>query len=192
MYKEILHHWEELFGERRKLLPRGSRSAIWDIIATKMNARSGSPVIRGGEDVRKKWCHLRKQKLHEEPVQEQPGEGGTAEDDLYLLKQRILSRMEQDAAEGKTGTIASECPHLLFVFVSLCDVSVICRRCNPKPKKFQLLYDFQVMVYDGLYPAILYCSFTVEYSTLVLTFDGFGLTVERSSKLIPLTWNVRL
>lgn len=106
MYKEVLHHWEDLFGERRKLLPHGGRSAIWDIIATKMNASSGSQVARVGEDVRKKWYHLRKQKLHEELMQEQPGDGETAGDDLYLLRQRIISRIEQDAAEGKTGTIA--------------------------------------------------------------------------------------
>lgn len=119
LYKEMLHHWEELFGERRKLLPRGGRSAIWDAIATKLNACSGSPVARGGEDVRKKWCHLRKQKLHKEPLQEQPGERGSAGDDLGLLRQRVVSRMERDAAEGKTGTSESECPQLPFVSVSL-------------------------------------------------------------------------
>ncbi|XP_062389259.1 uncharacterized protein LOC134077576 [Sardina pilchardus] len=113
LYKEVLRHWAELFGERHhSLLPRGGRAAVWNRIAAKMNSSSGSLVARDGEDVRKKWCHLKKQKLHAaddvvaqsgglEPAGEVDGE------DLSLLKQRIVSRMKQDAAEGKTGTRAT-------------------------------------------------------------------------------------
>ncbi|XP_048103102.1 uncharacterized protein LOC125297014 [Alosa alosa] len=108
LYKEVLRHWEELFGERHNLLPRGGRTAIWNRIAAKMNASSGSIVARDGEDVRKKWGHLKKQKLHAKAVQsgglEPTGEHGRADgEDLSLLKQRIVSRMKQDAAEGRTG-----------------------------------------------------------------------------------------
>ncbi|XP_076136214.1 uncharacterized protein LOC143118918 [Alosa pseudoharengus] len=112
LYKEVLRHWEELFGGRHNLLPRGGRTVIWNRIAAKMNASSGLIAARDGEDVRKKWGHLKKQKLHVKAAQsgglEPTGEHGGADgEDLSLLKQRIVSRMKQDAAEGRTGTGAT-------------------------------------------------------------------------------------
>ena len=84
-----------------------------------MNGKSGSSVARDGEDVRKKWCNLKKRlqpKLC--PMAAiQPGElgeGGSTAEDLSLLKQKIVSRMKKDAADSETGTSTSECPLLMF------------------------------------------------------------------------------
>ena len=128
--REVLAHWDELFGQRRHLLPRAGRGSIWNEVAA--TVRSSSGVAREGEEVRKKWYHFNNQlKAKLAVISASGGENGNpGPEALSELEAEVASKMKETTARRDAGRVAQgRCGshnyyNLIIIITTTCSGSI--------------------------------------------------------------------